>query len=158
VDGSGDDRALATDDGPPAFVIAPGARFVGRCEPSRGTLAWLDGDGLALNRVFPQARAMPNRGAAQAGSALSFDLTRRVALDSKSLTALAVAATAGVATLALFALLRSGNRTRARVGERIDLERWDGEGGNIPEVSITGGEQGSMALPDRTTKAGDPGR
>lgn len=68
-------------------------------------------------------------------------------MNIKSRTALAVAATAGIAVTALLALLRSdsGRGTR-RVG--LELERWDNEGGNIPEVSVGSGEQGKTAASD----------
>lgn len=67
-------------------------------------------------------------------------------MNSKSRTALAVAATAGVAALALLAVLRADSMARAgrRAQGRFDLQRWDYEGGNIPEVSISSGEQGSV--------------
>ena len=72
-------------------------------------------------------------------------------MNSKSRTALAVAATAGVAAIALLAVLRSDSARGAR-GSRskacLDLQRWDYEGGNIPEVSISSGEQGSTSDPD----------
>ena len=72
-------------------------------------------------------------------------------MNSKSRTALAVAATTGVAAIALLAVLRSDSARGAR-GSRskacLDLQRWDYEGGNIPEVSISSGEQGSTSDPD----------
>lgn len=71
---------------------------------------------------------------------------RESIVKSNNRTVLAVAATAGIAAVALLAVLRSDsmgiNRRRVR-RPGFELERWDYEGGNIPEVSIGSGEQGS---------------
>lgn len=77
-------------------------------------------------------------------------------MNNRSRTALAVAATAGVAVIALLAVLRADSRlspaTAARraaaSGRRLEVERWDYEGGNIPEVSIGSGEQGRIVAGD----------
>ena len=65
---------------------------------------------------------------------------------SNNRTALAVAATAGIAAIALLAVLRSDSMKRRRMealrSARYQLDRWDAEGGNIPDVSIDSGEQG----------------
>ena len=73
-----------------------------------------------------------------------------VNVNSKNRIALAVAATAGVAAVALLAVLRSdtARRIESRRARARSLQRWDNEGGNIPEVSISSGEQGSTAEQD----------
>ncbi len=68
-------------------------------------------------------------------------------VNSNSRIALAAAVTAGLATIALAAVWRADaqrRRERQRIREKA-LARWDSEGGNIPEVSIGSGEQGSTA-------------
>lgn len=95
---------------------------------------------------MPKQGLCPRRSAA--GSAVSFKAHLEIMVKSKNRTALAVAATAGIAVAALLAVLRSdsmrnGKRSVRRPG--FELERWDYEGGNIPEVSIASGEQGNAS-------------
>lgn len=63
-------------------------------------------------------------------------------MNSNNRTALAVAATAGIAAIALLAVLRADSARRTNRESRLadssarqQLDRWDGEGGSIPEVA-----------------------
>jgi hypothetical protein len=93
----------------------------------------------------------PSKGYARERPACGFcgilQAHRESIVKSKNRTVWAVAATAGIAAVALLAVLRSDsmgiNRRRAR-RPGFELERWDYEGGNIPEVSVDSGEQGSI--------------
>ena len=73
-------------------------------------------------------------------------------MNSKNRTALAVAATAGVAAVALLAVLRADSDRRAAreasARRTQALQRWDYEGGNIPEVSLSSRWQGSTVERD----------
>ena len=58
-------------------------------------------------------------------------------MKSNNLTALAVGATAGIALLALLSVLRADSMKRrsaasdSRDGSRLQIDRWDAEGGHL---------------------------
>lgn len=71
-------------------------------------------------------------------------------MNNSSRIALAVVATGCLAAVALLSVLRSdtARRTQRQRVRTAAIQRWDDEGGNIPEVSISSGEQGRTAWSD----------